>query len=217
MSEIKLKKLFAELFVGPMWVANSDQEKLLRYLLLLEKWNKTYNLTSIRDLKEMITHHILDSLSIRDYLAGIRILDVGTGAGLPGIPLAIVQPHREFYLLDSNQKKTTFLNQVLLELKISNVTIINARVEKYTDETCFDCIITRAFSSLQEFVDCTNHLVCKDGFWLAMKGKYPTEELANLTGEFSTMVYDLQVPGLNAERHLVKIQSILKDSHENFY
>lgn len=180
-------------------------QPLAIYLELLEKWNKVYNLTSVRDLGEMLKKHILDSLSIESYLQGDRILDVGTGAGLPGIPLALAQPQRQFVLLDSNGKKTTFLTHVVQTLRLKNVVIVCERVEKFKPDACFDTIVTRAFSSLRQFVDLTQHLIGTNGQWLAMKGEYPQQEIQELGSEYSTIVYDLQVAGLDAKRHLVTI------------
>lgn len=180
-------------------------EKLVEYILLLEKWNQAYNLTSVRDPEEMVTRHILDSLLIRPYLHGKRILDVGSGGGLPGIPLALTAPDLEFVLLDSNGKKTRFLTHMVQTLQITNVQVVQERIEKYHPDPCFDTIMSRAFATLAEFVTWSQSLCCPNGRWLAMKGIYPTEEIAALSDEFSTMVYDLSVPGLNAERHLVVV------------
>lgn len=179
--------------------------KLAEYISLLERWNQTYNLTSVRDPEEMITRHILDSLALRPYLQGKTILDVGTGAGLPGIPLALTEPDREFYLLDSNGKKTRFVTQATVNLKLSNVKVIQSRVEKFKPELCFDTIISRAFSSIAEFLRLTQHLRCPGGCWLAMKGEYPTAELAEISKEFSAEVHDLKISGLEAKRHVVRI------------
>jgi len=179
-------------------------EQLYHYLLLLDKWNHTYNLTSVRNIEAMIPLHILDSLSITDYLHGKRIIDVGTGAGLPGIPLAIIHPDKEFVLLDSNGKKTRFLVHVLPQLKLDNVTVVQERVENYHPEQCFDSVVSRAFSSLNDFVHKTQHLCCVDGQFLAMKGQYPQEELGDIAKSFRVVsVQLLIVPGLSAERHLI--------------
>jgi len=201
-----LKSLTKKLAAAQYAVSPAAQEQLIHYLQLLIQWNQAYNLTSVRDPQEMITRHILDSLSISPYLQGQRILDVGTGAGLPGIPLALTQPQREFVLNDSNGKKTRFLTQVVLTLKIPNVTISQARVEQLPSTPCFDSIVSRAFSSIAEFVNLTQHLCCENGCWLAMKGENPTKEIAELDDQFSTIVYDLTVKGLDAKRHLVSIK-----------
>lgn len=185
------------------------QEQLLHYLFLLNKWNHVYNLTGISEPQGMITQHILDSLSITPYLHGKQILDVGTGAGLPGIPLAITQPERNFVLIDSNGKKTRFLNHVIQSLALTNVKVVQARVEQFAYEHCFDSIISRAFSSIIDFLQKTQHLCCMNGQFLAMKGTYPTGELVALNDAFKVLaVHKLVVPGLVAERHLVVVESI---------
>lgn len=178
--------------------------RLKHYLLMLKKWNNVYNLTSITTAKAMVLRHILDSLSISPLIQGDKILDVGTGAGLPGIPLAIANPDKQFYLLDSNQKKIRFLQQVKLELELSNVTVVNARVEGYQPEICFETIMARAFSSLNEFLVQTKHLLCSSGVFLAMKGVYPLSELETISKDFKVKgVEPLHVVDLNAERHVV--------------
>ena len=183
------------------------QEQITTYLLLLTKWNKAYNLTSVRDPKEMITRHILDSLAITPYIEGDFILDVGSGAGLPGIPLAITQPERKFFLLDSNGKKTRFLTHVISTLKLTNVSVLQARVENFVTQHCFTTIVARAFSSLNEFLQKTQHLCCDNGFFLAMKGNFPIAELAEVSDQFMIeKIQPLDVSGLDAERHLVIIR-----------
>lgn len=185
------------------------QEQLLNYLLLLDKWNHTYNLTSVRDIEEMIPLHILDSLSIANYLHGQRIIDVGTGAGLPGIPLAITQPEREFVLLDSNGKKTRFLIHVLQQLNLTNVVVVQERVENYKPEKCFDSVVSRAFSNLNDFLQKTQHLCCADGQFLAMKGQYPHDELAVIGDNFKIIaIQALTIPELSAQRHLICLAKI---------
>lgn len=184
--------------------APHTHEQLLNYLLLLDKWNHTYNLTSIRDVVEMIPLHILDSLAIAEYVRGQRVIDIGTGAGLPGMPLAIVQADREFILLDSNGKKTRFLTHVVQQLNLSNVKIVQKRAEHYQTETCFATIVSRAFSELNAFLQKTRHLCCKDGQFLAMKGHYPHAEIARIDASFQLLAtYSLQIPELNAQRHLI--------------
>ncbi len=181
--------------------------KLQQYLFLLKKWNRAYNLTSITTTKAMVIRHVLDSLSVSPYLKGDHIIDVGTGAGLPGIPLSIVNPDLEFFLLDSNNKKSRFLKQAKMDLDLDNVAIIHSRVESYNPPIRFDTAIARAFSSLNEFLLNTKHLVCKDGGqFLAMKGVYPLSELEALTDGFVIDAVDrLEVPDLGAERHVVKV------------
>jgi len=194
-------------------LAEGIQIKIINYLLLLKKWNKTYNLTAIDDPKEIITHHILDSLAIIPYINGTNILDVGSGAGLPGIPLSLALPQKKFVLLDSNIKKTRFLFYVATTMNIGNVEIVHQRVENYQPKISqnfngFDTIVTRAFSSLQETLEKTRHLPNKNCCLLAMKGKIPIEEIEKINkNEMNRQVtvYNINVPELNEERHLVVI------------
>jgi 16S rRNA (guanine527-N7)-methyltransferase len=182
--------------------------KLTDYLLLLEKWASVYNLTNIRNPTQMIPKHILDSLSITPYLQGTRILDVGTGAGLPGIPLALTHPNYHFTLLDSNGKKTRFLTHAIQKLAIPNIDIIQKRVEQFQADICFDSIITRAFSSLTDFLQKTHHLACQKGIFLSMKGQYPTEEISKLDARFSIVsINPVHISGLNEKRHVIVIAS----------
>lgn len=183
------------------------QEYLLRYLHLMRKWNSVFNLTRITDPKDMIMLHILDSLAITPHLHGSRIIDIGTGAGLPGIPLALTQPDRSFVLLDSNSKKTRFLNQVVFDLGLSNVEVIHSRAEDFHPAKLFDSILSRAFASLEEMLRTTQHLLNKQGQFLAMKGTYPEQEIQAIPPEFECLaVHQLHIKGLNAERHLVCLQ-----------
>ena len=182
-------------------------DNLLSYLRLLIKWNKAYNLTAIRDPAEMIDKHLLDSLSMVPHMQADRILDVGTGAGLPGMILAIVYPKKIFTLLDTNGKKTRFLIQAKLELKLDNVIIENRRVESWHPDTLFPVVMSRAFSSIVDMVDWTQHLMAKNGVILAMKGVYPEKEIEFLPTNFKiTASHKLVVPGLNSERHLLEIK-----------
>jgi 16S rRNA (guanine527-N7)-methyltransferase len=179
-------------------------KKIVEYVLLLHKWNQIHNLTSIRDPLQMLSKHIIDSLAISPYLQGPRILDVGTGAGLPGIPLALTHPHYRFALLDSNGKKTRFLTHVMQTLMINNVDIIPLRVEKYSPENCFNSIVSRAFSRLNEFLHKTRHLCCENGIFLAMKGQYPKEEINTLDIDFKLIdTKSLQIAGLDEKRHVL--------------
>ena len=162
----------------------SVQQKLLDYIDLLGKWNRTYNLTAVRKPEQMITRHLLDSLVIGPFLQGPQILDVGTGAGLPGIPLALMYPDYEFTLLDSNGKKTRFVTQAVTELGLENVNVIQSRVDVFQSATEFDSIITRAFSTIKDFVAQSQHLLAKDGVFLVMKGVYPVMELEELDKKF---------------------------------
>ncbi len=177
---------------------------LLAFVTLIEKWNKTYNLTSIRNKEDMVILHILDSLAILPFLKGSRILDIGTGAGLPGIPLALYAPDFEFVLLDSNAKKTRFVQQAILELELNNVHVHHARVETFEDDPGFDTIISRAFSSLQDFLVMSEHLLRENGKLLAMKGQHPKEELEQLAMPWETIT--VHVPGIKAERCIVQIE-----------
>ena len=179
------------------------QGKLLDYLALLHKWNKVYNLTAIRDPQQMVSHHLLDSLTVMPHLWAGRWLDVGCGAGLPGLVLAVAQPGWQFTLLDSNSKKTSFVQQAVIELGLRNVSVHCARVEEWQPAEQFDGIISRAFSELGEFLRCTRHLVAPHGRWVAMKGA-PQQELAGVPdGCRVERVIPLQVPGLLAARSLV--------------
>lgn len=191
--------------------ANEKQMNLLLdYLAMLERWNKAYNLTAIREPLEMINLHLLDSLSVHHHLNDARdIIDVGTGPGLPGIPLAIMNPGKKFTLLDSNGKKTRFLFQVINELTLGNATEVNQRVELYRPNQVFDTIVTRAFSSIPEMLENCSHLASDQSCFMAMKGKNPESELSLVKKGY--MVSDLcrlEVPGVEGERHLIKIKNI---------
>ena len=179
---------------------------LLDYLGLLARWNKAYNLTAVRDEAQMVTRHLLDSLVIAPYIRGQRLIDVGTGAGLPGVPLAILYPEREFHLLDSNGKKTRFLFQVKTALRLDNMVVHHARAESFAADPPFDMVLSRAFASLWDMVEGCRHLLAPDGRFLAMKGAHPTGELEAVSTEYDIKaVYPLTVPGLAERRHLVEI------------
>ncbi len=180
---------------------------LERYLDLLEKWNRVYNLTAIRDRALMLTHHLLDSLAVVPHVRGPRVLDVGTGGGLPGIPIAIASPATTVTLLDSNHKKTAFLNQAAAELPLPNVRVSAERIEAWSAAERFDTIVSRAFSDLAEFVTASSRLLADDGRFVAMKGVHPFEEIERLPAGFVVNeVVKLHVPGLDAERHLVIVK-----------
>ena len=186
---------------------------LMEYVTELMNWNRVYNLTSVRKPTDIITRHILDSLTILDHLHGDRILDIGTGAGLPGIPLAIACPEREFVLLDSSSKKLRFVQQTLGILKLDNVTLENTRVDEYQTDEPYDTIVCRAFSDLPDFFRYAAQLCKPDGRMLAMKGVYPMTEVESL--EDKSVISDvvaLKVPGLDAERHLVIMQPYASSS-----
>ena len=187
-------------------LTSAQQEQLLAYLALLIKWNKAYNLTAVRDPDEMVSRHLLDSLSIVEFVraAGDNWLDVGSGGGMPGIPLAILFPERRFTTLDSNGKKTRFQTQVKLELKLANLEVVHSRVEEFRPAQPFAGIVSRAFSSLADFAHWTRHLGDADTRWLAMKGQYPHDELAALPADFRVEAkHVLQVPGCTGQRHLL--------------
>lgn len=177
---------------------------LVQYLLLLQKWNQAYNLTAIRDMDSMITLHILDSLAILPWVHGTRLLDVGTGAGLPGIPLALARPDLQVVLLDSNGKKVRFLQEVKRALALNNVDIVQTRVENYHPTHGFDTVTSRAFSDLQQMLTNTEHLIAQNGIWLAMKGRYPQAELVNMTRPY--LIQQYTVEGLDGERCCVIVQ-----------
>lgn len=180
-------------------------DKLIAYLLLLEKWNQTFNLTAVRDPKAMVLRHLLDSLVVLPYIEKQPILDVGTGAGLPGIPLALALPQYAFVLLDSNHKRVRFLRQVVLELGITNVQIIQERIEWFQAPKRFEIIVSRAFSSASELIEKSLHVCASDGRWLLMKGRYKEEEFKTLAKPFTA--HKLLVPGLAEERHLVVVRN----------
>jgi len=187
-------------------LSERQQQQLLAYLALLIKWNKAYNLTAVRDPDEMVSRHLLDSLSVVPFVAegGTRWLDVGSGGGMPGVPLAIMFPERAFTLLDSNGKKTRFLTQVKLELGLANLEVIHSRVEQYRPDSPFDGISSRAFSALQDFAAWTRHLGGVETRWLAMKGVQPDDELQALPADFRLEAcHVLKVPGCQGQRHLL--------------
>ena len=177
-------------------------ETYLWFLRELSKWNTAYNLTAIRDPAQMVTHHLLDSLSVLPYIHGQRCLDVGTGAGLPGLVLALARPQSHWTLLDSKSKKIRFLQHIVLELKPANVELVTSRAEDYEPPQLFSTIVSRAFSSLVDFQRITAHLKAKEGHLLAMKGTRPEHELAELI-DVKPDVVKLRVPGLESERHVV--------------
>ncbi len=181
------------------------QLKLIRYLQLLDKWNKTYNLTAVRDIQKMVPQHLLDSLSVNTYLRGERVLDVGTGAGLPGIPLALANPDKQFVLLDSAMKRTRFVLQAVGELGLKNVQVVQSRIEDYQPADLFDTIISRAFTAMEDFVSATEHLCTSSGRLLAMKGRFPAQEINSLPDQWQIKSDSLEVPNVNAERHVVTL------------
>jgi len=194
----------AELSIAP---APETRDKLLAFLEMLAKWNRTYNLTAIRDPMKMVSHHLLDSLAVLPHLpmsSGDELADVGSGGGLPGIPLAIMRPQWPVSLNDSNQKKVTFLRQAVIELELGNVRVHSGRVEAWRPHKPFSVVISRAFAELADFVSACRHLLAKGGALVAMKGVYPHEELARAPAAARCdAVERVEVPLLGAERHLV--------------
>ena len=187
----------------------AGDDLLKEYITELLNWNRVYNLTSVRKPADIVTRHVLDSLTVLPHLHGDRILDIGTGAGLPGIPLAIACPEREFVLLDSSSKKLRFVQQTLGILKLDNVTLENVRVEDYKPDKLFDTIICRAFSDLHDFHGHAARLCSETGNLLAMKGVYPMTEIECLEDKaVISDVITLKVPGLDAERHLVTMHAV---------
>ena len=197
-------------------VSQDQLAALERYLALVNKWNKVYNLTAIRDPSTQVSHHLLDSLSLVPHVAELSnqpMLDVGTGAGLPGLPLSLFFPDRPFTLLDSNGKKTRFLTQAKIDLGLRNVQVMNKRIESWQPEQSFPLLVSRAFASLADFVDGCRHLWQPGGLMLAMKGKCPDDEIAALPDAVSVQeIRPLEVPGLNEARHLVILQNDLQNS-----
>ncbi|XQW85139.1 16S rRNA (guanine(527)-N(7))-methyltransferase RsmG [Thalassotalea piscium] len=194
----------------------SDKQvaQLIQYVEMLVKWNKAYNLTSVRDPSEMLTKHIMDSLMVGPCLHGNRFIDVGTGPGLPGIPLAILYPEKEFTLLDSLGKRITFLRQVVFQLKLENVKPVLSRVEKFQPEQLFDGVLSRAFASLDDMVNWCKHLTADEtGRFYALKGQYPSEELSQLPAGIKLVTsYPIVVPQLLGERHLIELKKAINNN-----
>jgi 16S rRNA (guanine527-N7)-methyltransferase len=185
------------------------REKLLAHIALVEKWNRVHNLTAVREPGQMIGLHLLDSLSLVPHLAGARrLVDVGTGAGFPGLPIAIAMPGVEVTLLDSSHKKCSFLEQARTELGLGNVSVACARVEQYTPAAPFDTVVSRAFAELQDFIAHAQHLAAPAGRFLAMKGVYPFDEIARVPQSHRiAAVVELNVPSVEAKRHLVLLEA----------
>jgi 16S rRNA (guanine527-N7)-methyltransferase len=188
-------------------LTDAVQARLLAYIRLVAKWNQVYNLTAVRDCERMVPQHLLDSLAVTPHLQGRSLLDVGSGAGLPGIPLSLARPELAVTLLEANHKKAAFLKQAAIELELANVEVANARVEDWSSARGYDVVISRAFSDLAEFVTLSERHVAQGGVLAAMKGVYPFEELAQLPAGYRTVaVHVLNVPALDAERHLILVQ-----------
>ncbi len=205
--ETELSQALAEAVAKAGWGVNpQQQQKLISFLLLLHKWNKAYNLTSVRDPMAMLPVHILDSIAIAPHVAAKRYIDVGTGPGLPGIPLAIMHPDKSFVLLDSLGKRVRFMKQVKHELGLSNIDPVQSRVENYKATEPFDAVLSRAFASLKDMLHWCQHLVDCQGSFLALKGQFPTQEIAELPEAFKIISSEpVEVPGLDAERHIIRL------------
>jgi 16S rRNA (guanine527-N7)-methyltransferase len=206
MTELYRKKL--SVGIQSLGISLSDEavERLLAYHELLVKWNKAYNLTSVRDPSEMIDRHLIDSLSMVHSLNDQPLIDVGTGPGLPGMVIALIKPELPVWLLDSNGKKTRFLNQVKMVLKVDNVTVVHHRLESWQPDAKFAQITSRAFATLSDMVAFSRHLLAEDGRFIAMKGVYPQAEIDQLPQDIEVKsVSPLNVPGTDGERHLVEL------------
>lgn len=201
-----INKLSSLLNAAGIILTDQQKQQLVGYVELLHKWNKAYNLTSVRDPEQMLVRHIMDSIVVAPHLQGSRFIDVGTGPGLPGVPLAIVCPDAHFTLLDSLGKRIRFLKQVQHELKLDNIEPVQSRVEEWPGEPPFDGVISRAFASLNDMLNWCHHLPGREGRFYALKGVVPEEEIAALPAGFSLeQVVRLSVPQLEGERHLIII------------
>lgn len=201
-----INQLSALLKTAGISLSDRQKQQLVGYVEMLHKWNKAYNLTSVRDPQQMLVRHILDSIVVEPHLVGERFIDVGTGPGLPGVPLAIVRPGAHFTLLDSLGKRVRFLKQVQHELKLDNIMPVQSRVEEFAGEPPFDGVISRAFASLNDMVSWCHHLPGQQGRFYALKGVLPEEEIAALPAGFRVEnISPLIVPQLEGERHLVVI------------
>ncbi|MGO2322790.1 16S rRNA (guanine(527)-N(7))-methyltransferase RsmG [Vibrio casei] len=202
------EKLDALLSQTDLEVSHQQRDQLIGYVLLLDKWNKAYNLTSVRNPMDMLVKHIMDSAVVSPHLSGSRFIDVGTGPGLPGIPLAILNPDCQFTLLDSLGKRIRFIKQVLHELSIKNVNPVQSRVEEFQPEEGFDAVISRAFASIIDMVQWCHHLPkVNGGVFLALKGQLPEDEIALLPNAFNVLdIKVLQVPELEGDRHLIVLE-----------
>ena len=200
----KLKTLLKQTALS---VTDQQLKQLVKLVLLLDKWNKAYNLTSVRDPQEMVVKHILDSIVVSPYLQGNRFIDVGTGPGLPGLPLAIVNPEKHFVLLDSLGKRISFIRNAVRELQLTNVESVLSRVEEYTPSQLFDGVLSRAFTSLKNMTDWCEHLPAPNGLFYALKGIYNQQELIELESKFQIIeIIKLNVPNLIGDRHLVLLK-----------
>lgn len=204
-----LERLNGLLKQAEIVITDTQKSQLVQLVELLHKWNKAYNLTSVRDPDAMLVKHILDSLVVSPHLHGERFIDVGTGPGLPGLPLAIINPDKQFVLLDSLGKRINFIRQVIQELGLTNVTPVKSRVEEYQPEVEFDGVLSRAFASLEDMLSWCHHLPSEQGSFLALKGQYPEQELAQLPANIRLVAcHELRVPELEGERHLLEFKHI---------
>ena len=204
-----LQRLNGLLMQAGIVITETQKTQLVQLVELLHKWNKAYNLTSVRDPDAMLVKHILDSLVVSPHLHGERFIDVGTGPGLPGLPLAIINPDKQFVLLDSLGKRINFIRQVIQELGLTNVTPVKSRVEEYQPDVGFDCVLSRAFASLEDMLSWCHHLPSEQGSFLALKGQYPEQELAQLPANIRLVAcHELRVPELEGERHLLEFKHI---------
>lgn len=200
-------KLENLLIQAEIQLTDRQKDQLIQLVQLLNKWNKAYNLTSVRDPQEMLVKHILDSIVVSPYLQGERFIDVGTGPGLPGLPLAIINPTKQFVLLDSLGKRISFIRNAIRELGLTNVEPILSRVEEYQPEQKFDGVLSRAFASLKDMTDWCHHLPKENGYFYALKGIYHEDEVQELDKKFEIKdVITLSVPELVGERHLIVIK-----------
>ena len=200
----KLENLLAQ---AEIQLTDLQKDQLIQLVQLLHKWNKAYNLTSVRDPQEMLVKHILDSIVVSPYLQGDRFIDVGTGPGLPGLPLAIINPTKQFVLLDSLGKRISFIRNAVRELGLTNVEPVLSRVEEYQPEQKFDGVLSRAFASLKDMTDWCHHLPKQDGYFYALKGIYHEDEVQELDKKFEVKdVIILHVPELIGERHLIVLR-----------
>ena len=200
----KLENLLAQ---AEIQLTDRQKDQLIQLVQLLNKWNKAYNLTSVRDPQEMLVKHILDSIVVSPYLQGDRFIDVGTGPGLPGLPLAIINPTKQFVLLDSLGKRISFIRNAVRELGLTNVEPVLSRVEEYQSEQKFDGVLSRAFASLKDMTDWCYHLPKQDGYFYALKGIYHEDEVQELDKKFEVKdVITLNVPEPVGERHLIVLR-----------
>ncbi|MDC0601687.1 16S rRNA (guanine(527)-N(7))-methyltransferase RsmG [Aliiglaciecola sp.] len=190
-------------------VSEQQKDKLINFVLLIHKWNKAYNLTSVRDPQQMLIKHIIDSIVVAPYLTKSRYIDVGTGPGLPGIPLSIMHPNKHFVLLDSLGKRVRFMKQAGFEMGLTNIEPVQSRVEQYQSDLPLDGVLSRAFASIKDMLHWCQHLVDSKGEFLALKGQYPEQEIALLPEGFEVVEsVELDIPALDGDRHLIKIRKV---------